>query len=72
MPEDVWEKVKSLSETENSDEVVSLDVTSFTKDERGTVHVAIKRCFEKRIVSNTVNKDEKKFLEFKKFNKDSR
>lgn len=71
VPEDVWQKIQDLSEKASSDEVVTLEVTGLSKDQRTSVHQAIKRCFEKSITSNTVTRDEKKFLEFRKFNKQS-
>lgn len=72
IPENVWDQIKVLSEKENSDEVISFEVTAFSKDERTTVHQIIKRCYEKNIVANTVDKDGKKFIHFKKYNKFSK
>lgn len=69
---DVWEQIKILSEKENSDDVIELDVTSLSKDERTMVHQTVKRYFEKKIVSNSITKDDKKFVMFKKYNKTSK
>lgn len=68
----MWEQLKTLSKKESSDEIISFEVTTLTKDERSAVHQAIKRWFEKKIVANTVTKDDKKYLEFKKYNKASK
>lgn len=72
VPEEVWQKIKELSECEQSEKIIELDVTTFSKDERGIVHQAIKHCFDKKIVANTITKEDKKFLEFKRFNKKSK
>lgn len=69
IPEDVWEQINLLSEKESSDEVISLEVTTASKEERAAVHEVVKRCFEKKIVVNTVNRDDKKYMEFKKYTK---
>lgn len=72
MPEELWERIKELAEKQDSNEVVSFEVTSLNKNERTCIHQAIKRCFERRITSNTVVKDDKKFVEMRKFNKSSK
>lgn len=72
IPEDIWEQLKSLSKKDDCDEVITFEITALTKEERTTIHQSIKRYFEKKIVANTVNKEDKKFIEFKKYNKSSK
>lgn len=50
-------------------DIVKVDVTEMSKENRGTVHNSAKTLFGKAIVGSTVTKDEKKFITFAAFDK---
>lgn len=71
IPEDKWEGMKKLVEME-SGEPVLIEADSFDKDARTEVHTCVKNHFGKKIIASTIERDGKKFIEIRKFDKDSK
>lgn len=61
-----------MVQARNHNEVVEVDVTSMTKEDRTKIHEAIKTVFGQKIVGSTITKDDKKFVVIKLFNKNDR
>lgn len=68
IPQSIWEEIVNIVDSD-SNKVIEIDSTSFDKETRETVHCTIKGIFRKKIVASTINKDDKKFITFKKYNK---
>ncbi|XP_058463106.1 pseudouridylate synthase 7 homolog isoform X2 [Malaya genurostris] len=49
-------------------DVVEIDVTELTKEERGKIHNGIKSIFGKTIVGSTINKNERKYITVTAYN----
>lgn len=54
---------------ENRDDIVEIDVTEMTKQDRGSIHNIAKGIFGSSVVGSTVTREDKKFITFAKFNK---
>ncbi|KAK7867216.1 hypothetical protein R5R35_008393 [Gryllus longicercus] len=60
---EVFEKIKALLEqSEDEDKNVEIEVTEMNKDDRRKLHSAIKAVGSGQLVSNTKEKEEKKFM----------
>lgn len=53
----------------NPDEVVEFDVSDLSKEKRTQIHNAVKRKFGKNVIASTCSKEDKKFIQFRKFTK---
>ncbi|CAG5042579.1 unnamed protein product [Parnassius apollo] len=70
LPIETWDRINALSiNPQPTDEIVEVDVTGMTKEQRTKIHDAVKRAFGKSIVGSTVAVDDKKFVRFQKFRK---
>lgn len=50
--------------------VVELDSTNFDKEKRGNIHRTVKSILQQKIVASTITRDDKKYITFKKYNKE--
>lgn len=62
------EQIKKIADTKCQD-VVEVDVTEMSKEDRGNIHKRVKALFGKAVVGSTVARDEKKYIMFAAFNK---
>lgn len=73
LPIETWDKLHKIVVQEgDSNEVIEIDVTNVSKDERTKIHEAVRTVFGAKIVGTTITKDDKKCIIFKKFNKHGR
>lgn len=64
------EKIQRLTELKGKcNDIVEVDVTEMTKEDRGRIHACAKGLFGKAIVGSTVTRNEKKYITFAAFNK---
>ncbi|XP_062544575.1 pseudouridylate synthase 7 homolog [Armigeres subalbatus] len=64
------EKIQKLTEIKGkANDIVEVDVTEMTKEDRGRIHSSSKGLFGKAIVGSTVTKNDKKYITFAAFNK---
>lgn len=70
IPSEILNQIKALVECkEANDQVVEMDVTEITKEDRRVIHECVKKYFGQKIVASTVTKENNKVLQFKKSNK---
>lgn len=69
--QDKWESMKKLVKAE-TEEPVQIEADNFDKNARTEVHTCVKSHFGRKIVASTIEKDGKKFIEIKKFDKESK
>nr|XP_023019987.1 pseudouridylate synthase 7 homolog isoform X1 [Leptinotarsa decemlineata] len=70
IPQEKWEAIKNVAQTPDSEPVL-LDVEALSKETRKELHCCIKNHFGRKVVSSTVQKDGKPFVEVRKYNKDN-
>lgn len=71
IPQDKWESMKKLVEVETG-EPIQIEADNFDKNARTEVHTCVKSHFGRKIVASTIEKDGKKYIEIKKFDKESK
>lgn len=71
IPDDKWEDMKKLLEIVNAEPVL-IEADNFDKNARTEVHTCVKNHFGRKIVASTIERDGKKFIEIRKFDKDSK
>lgn len=64
----VWDELKILNLPSMTRDIVKLDVTGSDKNFRSGIHETVKKYFNRTIIANTVNENDKKFIVFKQFN----
>ncbi|XP_037299265.1 pseudouridylate synthase 7 homolog [Manduca sexta] len=70
LPMETWDKINTLSVSQvKTNDVVEIDMTGVTKEQRTKIHDAVKKAFGAKIVGSTVNIDDKKFMRFTKYRK---
>lgn len=72
VPTEIWDRIHKMVQTQNRDELIEIDVTAMTKEDRTKIHEAVKTVFGQKIVGSTISKDDKKFVTFKLFNKNGK
>ncbi|RZC42508.1 pseudouridylate synthase 7 -like protein, partial [Asbolus verrucosus] len=65
IPQETWEAIRFMLESCEKN-VVELDATNLTKEDRTKIHECVKKVFGKKIVANTGTVDGKKKMTFKK------
>ncbi|KAJ8966699.1 hypothetical protein NQ314_003349 [Rhamnusium bicolor] len=68
LPQEKWDAIKNLLNSENDDKV-NLEADNLSKEDRIKIHDCIKSHFGQKVVASTVMVEEKKYMQFKKFNK---
>lgn len=68
---ETWNNMKKLVEAESGDPIL-IDVSGFNKSMRAEVHTCVKDHFGRKLVASTLRKEEKKKIEIRKFNKESK
>lgn len=72
VPEGTWKEIVSLCDgDENNERVILLEVTDVEKEQRRNIHCAVSKCFQDKLTTQTITKDNKKYMEFKLRNKNS-
>lgn len=72
IPEDLRNKIKSLAESkEKTEETIEIPASELSKEERTSIYSEIKRVYGQKVVANTVTKDDKRFIQIKKYNKNN-
>lgn len=66
-----WENIKKVVEVENSNPIL-IDAGNFDRHARMEVHICVKSHFGRAIVASTVERDGKKFIEIKRFDKNGK
>ncbi|XP_001663070.2 pseudouridylate synthase 7 homolog [Aedes aegypti] len=67
---EIVEKIRKVAEFKGKcNDIVEVDVTEMSKEDRGKIHTSAKGIFGKAIVGSTVTRDDKKFITFAAFNK---
>lgn len=61
-----WTAIIQMLTTDN-DKPVEIDASNMSKEERFQIHTAIKKVLREKIVASTIDKDNKKLIEIKKF-----
>lgn len=64
------DKIRSITEFKGKcTDIVEVDVTEMSKEDRGTIHNSAKTLFGKAIVGSTATKNDKKYITFAAFDK---
>lgn len=71
IPQDKWESMQKLVEAEIGEPVL-IEANDFNKHARTDIHTCVKSHFGRKIIASTVEKDGKKYIEVKKFDKDGK
>lgn len=69
--QDAWENMKKLVEAKEDDPIL-IDADNFDKTIRSEVHTCVKSHFGRKIIASTIEKDGKKYIEIRKFDKESK
>ncbi|XP_049865844.1 pseudouridylate synthase 7 homolog [Pectinophora gossypiella] len=70
LPMDTWDRINKMAVcADASSDVVEVDVTGMTKEQRTKIHDGVKKAFGKCIVGSTVTEGDKKLVRFVKFKK---
>lgn len=68
---EAWESMKNLVEADSENPVL-IDADNFDKNVRMEVHTCVKSHFGRKLVASTIEKDGKKYIEARKFDKGSK
>lgn len=63
------DQIRKVAEADKCADVVEIDVTDMSKEDRGKIHNGAKGLFGSAIVGSTVTKDDRKFVTFAHFDK---
>lgn len=63
---DQVKEIQQLSDATDAAKTVDIDVTDFDKEKRSTLHKCIKAKFGRSVYANTIERDDKKFIQVKK------
>lgn len=66
---DKVDQIRKVAESKEKGDVVEIDVTEMTKQDRSSIHNIAKGIFGGAIVGSTVTRDDKKFITFTKYDK---
>lgn len=66
---DKVDQIRKVAESKEKGEIVEIDVTEMSKQDRGSIHNIAKGIFGGAIVGSTVTRDDKKFITFTKYDK---
>ncbi|CAK1552448.1 unnamed protein product [Leptosia nina] len=74
LPMETWDRINKMTLCSGTslEDIVEIDVTGKSKEERTTIHDAVKKAFGDSIVGKTVTRDEKKYCTFEKYRKGAR
>lgn len=64
--EEQWKEIINMLES-NEDKTVEIDVAELSKEIRKEIHGSIKKVLGIKIVASTINNDNKKVIELKKY-----
>ncbi|CAH0546724.1 unnamed protein product [Brassicogethes aeneus] len=62
---ETWEEIKNIMDNPEKT-LVKIGADELTKEERKSIHACMKTHFGQKIIASTLNKDDKKFLEFRR------
>lgn len=69
LPIETWDKLHHLVQSNKRNEIIEIDVTTASKEDRTKIHDAVRTVFGRKLVRQTVDKGDKKYISFKLFNK---
>ncbi|KAI4466257.1 trna pseudouridine synthase d [Holotrichia oblita] len=72
IPQDVWDEILAVVVDGVEDKVVEFESTDFDKEKRGNVHRIVKSILQQKVVASTITRDNKKYITFKKYNKEDK
>lgn len=68
LTDEKWKEIIEMLES-TEEKCVEFDVTDTVKEDRKIIHESIKKTLGQKIVASTISKDNKMFINFKKYNK---
>lgn len=71
LPQETWEEIKTLANNgTGGTETISLNIEHLDKEERIELHKCIKSHFGQKVIASTISVDNKRHIQFKKYEKD--
>ncbi|GJQ67294.1 hypothetical protein Trydic_g8195 [Trypoxylus dichotomus] len=72
IPQHIWDEILAVVIDGTQDKEIELDSTDFDKEKRGNIHRIVKDILQKKVVASTITRDDKKYITFKKYNKEDK
>ncbi|CAG9825229.1 unnamed protein product [Phaedon cochleariae] len=72
IPQETWEGIRKVVLSEAHIEPVLLEMDGVSKEHRKEIHECVKCHFGKKIISSTLDREGKRFMQFKKYNKEDK
>nr|XP_022908215.1 pseudouridylate synthase 7 homolog [Onthophagus taurus] len=66
-----WDEIATIVDDDKG-KIVELDISDVDKDTRGKIHRCVKEYYKRKICASTIERDGKKYIEIKKFNKEEK